>query len=291
MTQFARVPKEVIAAPVGHRAFRVLVGVIAHADKNGECHPSSQVLSNVTGVPYKHIAACLNELEDAGTIQRFRRDGTKYIRLVQNPQNGDIPDTENSPNQGFSGRGNPQNGEKNPRNGEFPVPPPITPLSLTEQTNEQREREAGSPSPASNDQPKGQNPKPEDLPRAAPDEARRVADRAERLFPMMEHGRRAADACDSYGTAWVDAALTAASDAKGPTCPWVYIRGILRGFANGEGPKPEAIKAATKRVADPNAPVVAIAASPMHGLDPDAMKALAAFGPAKPVRRFGPKTH
>lgn len=66
---YAMVPLSMIGAPVNHRAFRVLVAVLAHSDASGRCHPSNNRLAEVTGLTRRDVIRCLHELEQAGSIR------------------------------------------------------------------------------------------------------------------------------------------------------------------------------------------------------------------------------
>ena len=80
---FAMVPLSLIGTPVGHRAFRVLVGLLAHADREGLCHPSNNRLADVTGLDRRNVVAAIRELSGAGTIEVHAQGRDRVIRVVR----------------------------------------------------------------------------------------------------------------------------------------------------------------------------------------------------------------
>ena len=79
---FAQVPEHLIAAPVKGNAFRVLVGLILHADATGRCHPSNRRLAKVTGLNSRAVVFALTELEEAGIVSKEGRTSARVFRVA-----------------------------------------------------------------------------------------------------------------------------------------------------------------------------------------------------------------
>jgi hypothetical protein len=67
--RFARVPESLLAAPVSDRAFRVLVGLLLHADREGRCHPKNARLVEATGMGLRTVQSGMAELASAGVVE------------------------------------------------------------------------------------------------------------------------------------------------------------------------------------------------------------------------------
>ena len=59
----------------------VLVGVLLHADRNGECDPSAAGLAELAGVNRATVFPALDELEALGEVRREQRGGGRKRRV------------------------------------------------------------------------------------------------------------------------------------------------------------------------------------------------------------------
>jgi hypothetical protein len=99
---YAMVPISYVAAPVGHRAFRVLVALMAHADVTGACHPSNNRLADVTGLDRRNVIHALGELAKAELIE-LRTEGRSRSIQVKGSVKATLPGVKTTPSDNRKG--------------------------------------------------------------------------------------------------------------------------------------------------------------------------------------------
>jgi hypothetical protein len=244
--RFARVPESLLAAPVSDRAFRVLVGLLLHADREGWCRPTNGRLAGLTGLERKAVLYAIRELVEAGIVAREGHTTSRQFLIALSPDSGpstitstrsDIGtkcmDTRSEIGTKCRDALSPESGTAlSPDSAPFSNLPPTPPLLRTEQ--EQKERD--SPLPLI--------PVPHD-PLAT--QADRLAD-AEITRRWGEDGVQIYRQAQSLGVglAWMLPAVEACHTSKGRYVP-TYVAGIVRGYRAEGGPPAPPVAGTVKR--------------------------------------------
>jgi hypothetical protein len=231
----ARVPENMVAAPVSHRAYRTLTAILVHADSDGRCHMKNARLAELTGTDPRHIKDDLKALRDAGIVTVEGRTTARHLTVQLGTET--VPSDlgpKQSPVDIQLGT------ETVPRLGTETVPStrdqnsPQTLEQPNRTTQEQKERD--SPLPLI--------PAPHD-PLAT--QADKLAD-AEITRRWGEDGVQIYRQAQSLGVglAWMLPAVEACCTSKGRYVP-TYVAGIVRGYRAEGGPPAPPVAGTVKR--------------------------------------------
>jgi hypothetical protein len=230
--RFARVPENMIEADLSLVAFKVLVAILLHADRQGQCHPSNGHLASLTKLCHRSIQKGIAELVGAGLLtsegQTSRRILT--VQLAHDcaralAHDGALDEAQLA--HGYSPASAPLCASASA--------PPCAPLEQTIRTD-QEQKERDSPLPLI--------PAPHD-PLATP--ADRLAD-AEITRRWGEEGVQIYRQAQSLGVglAWMLPAVEACCTSKGRYVP-TYVAGIVRGYRAEGGPPAPPVAGTVKR--------------------------------------------
>jgi hypothetical protein len=219
--RFARVPESLLAAPVSDRAFRVLVGLLLHADREGRCHPTNRRLAQVTGIPPRTIQKGIAELIKGGAVAVDGQTSRRIIVVKLAPDwaralapEPALAKPQLAPDWARTSAGL----------GASASAGLDTPLEQTIRTDQEHGENSRPPAPACTHE----EPEPE-LPPLTPEQAKRKA-LAEKVSKMLGDGgpEHAASIDSIIGTHSEAAVMQVAAQCIGKQSPLLYFFSIVR---------------------------------------------------------------
>jgi hypothetical protein len=89
--RFARIPLWAAGVEIRPRAFRVLIAIAAHIDRDGWAYPSLASIAALTGIARNKLFAAVDQLENVGLLRRDRSKGgrsnpTRYQVVFKGPE-------------------------------------------------------------------------------------------------------------------------------------------------------------------------------------------------------------
>lgn len=251
---FAAIPHRLCHDPkLNHSTYRLMGALMFFFRGHTVCNPTNADLSRAGGdLSLDAINRGLKELEARGVIA-VERPSVKArgpITLLLPPEMGGVPHGPEARKGILKFRkGHPEIQEGHPEIQDPPTPP------NKEGTREETNR-GGVPTTL--------REKAEALEGWRPGDAERLEALAERLFPMLEFGRRVVENAHLFPADWFAAALEAAA-LGGKRIGFPYILGICRGYAQAGGPPPPGRSGVGVRPQAPATPIPDYVTPPPNG--------------------------
>jgi hypothetical protein len=230
--RFARVPENMIEADMSLVAFKVLVAILLHADRQGQCHPSNGHLASLTNLCHRSIQKGIAELVGAGLLTSEGQTSRRILTVHLAHDGARALAHDRALDEVQLAHGCSPTSAPLCASASAPLCAPIEQTIRTDQ--EQKERD--SPLPLI--------PVPHD-PLAT--QADRLAD-AEITRRWGEDGVQIYRQAQSLGVglAWMLPAVEACHTSKGRYVP-TYVAGIVRGYRAEGGPPAPPVAGTVKR--------------------------------------------